>query len=230
MKFFPTYDGGYLVSSRLPVDTISLRSPGWLFQAKAVTSTLEYALEYDRLKGARFILRGILSLKDVLWRTVKGRTARNRNHLIAFSASENAYAFDPRWMDKRMSALSSVIVQLSDKADITERRRNNYQVLLEALSGIPQSKPLFPNLKDGVIPYLFPLLVEEPDRVFPSLRAVGVPALRFGEVLWKSYDITTCPVTAHYCRHLLQFPIHQSLRSNELSWMISQIKEALMRS
>jgi dTDP-4-amino-4,6-dideoxygalactose transaminase len=175
-------------------------------------------------------LHGILSLKDVVWRKVKGRVTRNQNNRIGFSASENAYAFDPRWLDKRMSALSSAIVQMSNKADIIKRRRNNYETVLEALSGIPGSKPLFPNLDDGVVPYVFPLLVDEPDRVFPWLRTAGVPVLRFSEDLWKGYDISTCPVTAHYRRHLLQFPTHQSLQPNEIGWMISRIEDALTRS
>jgi dTDP-4-amino-4,6-dideoxygalactose transaminase len=230
MKFFPAYDGGYLVSPRLHVGEISLRSPGWLFEAKAISNTLEYSLGYERLPGARLFLRSILSLKDRLWRRRKSRRKNNQDNLVAFSVSENAYAFDPRWLDKRMSICSGLIIRLSSKAKIIERRRNNYETLLKALSGMPHSKPLFPYLNDGVVPYLFPLLVDEPDRVFPSLRATGVPVLRFGEDLWKGYDMATCPVTGHYSHHLLQFPTHQSLRPKEINWMISRIEEALMQS
>jgi len=107
---------------------------------------------------------------------------------------------------------------------IATRRRENYITLLEALTGLPGCYPLFARLPDGVIPYVFPLIVEEPEKFFKPLKNLGIPMIRFGEFLWQSVEANICPVSTSLSRQVFQFPCHQELTPEELDWMIREIR------
>ena len=100
-------------------------------------------------------------------------------------------------------------------------------MFLRELSGISGGTPLFPRLPEGVVPYVFPFHVDEPERVFSLLKQQGVPILRFGEYLWPGVDSSTCPVSIDFSRRIFQFPCHQELRHEEIAWMIARIRDAL---
>ena len=70
-------------------------------------------------------------------------------------------------------------------------------------------------------------LLDEPERVFPLLKAQGVPIIRFGEFLWPGVDAALCPNSADLSRRLFQFPCHQGLRPGELAWMITRLRQVL---
>jgi hypothetical protein len=83
-------------------------------------------------------------------------------------------------------------------------------------------------LPEGVFPYVFPLVTDEPERKFPALKNAGVPVIRFGEFLWESMDATTCPISVDLSRRVLQFPCHQELSLAEMTWMISEARNVLL--
>lgn len=228
MKFFPIYDGGCLVSRHASLRQIRLDAGGLAFEAKSTVNVLEYALEYGRLRAARYLLKAAFALKDVVWRGIKSRRSESNAHAIGPGASDGEYAFDPKWLTARMSGVSRFILRTASRSRIIVRRRQNFSLLLHELSGIPGATPLFPRLPEGVVPYVFPLLVDAPERVFPTLKQQGVPILRFGEYLWRGVDASVCPVAAEFSRRLLQFPCHQELRQTELAWMITRVREALL--
>ena len=111
---------------------------------------------------------------------------------------------------------------------IVDRRIRNYRWLSEALATLPNSKRLFPDLPEGVVPYVFPLLVEQVDPAFVNLRKRGVPLMRW-EFLDEGVDSDTCNTSCHYSRHLVQIPCHQELRQEELEWMVDNIRQELSR-
>jgi dTDP-4-amino-4,6-dideoxygalactose transaminase len=227
MKFFPIYDGGCLVSPQHRVDLIPQTAGGWRFQVKTALNSLEHSLAYRRLGPARVILYPPLWLKDFLWQRSKQLAPHNGAPDLGPGASDGAYAFDPRWLDTPMSISSKIMLSLSNKSRIIARRRSYYQMLLDGLSDLRGVHPLFPALAEDVVPYVFPLLVDEPERVFPVLKHEGVPILRFGEFLWDGVDSRTCPVAADLSRRLFQFPCHQELRADEIEWMIRRVRAAL---
>ncbi|MGH8729152.1 MAG: aminotransferase class I/II-fold pyridoxal phosphate-dependent enzyme [Burkholderiales bacterium] len=216
-KFFPTYDGGCLVSSRNTLDRVSLRSAGLAFDAKAAANALEYALEHGRLKWLSPIVALPLKVKDRLWHSVKGDAP------IGPDSSDGGYGFDSAWVNKRASLAARIITATASLPRIYDLRRAHYLRLHEALRNLSGAEPLFHDLPEGIAPYVYPLKVAEPDRVFPALKHLGVPILRFGEYLTPEMPPETCPQTAEFSRKLLQFPCHQELTEDELDWMIDCI-------
>lgn len=226
MKFFPVIDGGCLVSSRRRLDEIRTLPAGLGFELKAAINTLEQALHYGRLAWLGVLVKLPIRIKDALWGALKALGPKGVAANLAPAASSGGRQFDAMWVDKRMSVASRLILGWASKARIVSRRREHYRRMLGALRDLPGGRPLFPELPAGVVPYVFPVLVDDPDRVFPALKRQGVPMLRWEE-LAEGVDGSVCPVSARFSRCLLQFPIHEELSAEELEWMIAQIRSVL---
>ena len=216
MKFFPIYEGGCLVSARHPLETPEPVSAGLGFEAKAALNALENSFAYGRLPLIRAALWLPMQLKAALWRVVK----RGNAPALAPSSSDSSFEFDPRWLDKRSSLFSRQVMQRASHARIVALRRSHYQQLQQALAGLPGCRPLFAALPDGACPWMFPLLVDQPEPLFARLRKAGVPLTRFAETLWPGSSV--CANSVYLSRHVLAFPCHQELRAEELAWIIRE--------
>jgi dTDP-4-amino-4,6-dideoxygalactose transaminase len=227
-KFFPIYDGGCIAVGGTGGCAQILQHPAIAFQFKAAINTVETAFRYRRLGGARHLVQPLLWFKDIVWRAIK-RIAGNRmaQLSVAPSSAEGGTSFEPQWMDKRMSLPSRLLMQSASFGRIISRRRKHYQRLLDACIDIPGCHPLFPVLPEKVVPYAFPLLIDEPERVFALLKQAGVPIIRFGETLWPGVNESTCANSVEFSRKVFQFPCHQELNQGELEWMIDTIRRTL---
>ena len=236
MKFFPIYDGGYLISAKRSITDIELQSAGLLFEAKGAWTIVGRGVDYRRFRLGRCFLRlpyAVRRLTKRLFKRGEGESAALRpGHAQPiyrfggyFSGREGEY--DPAWIHVRMSLVSRLVVGITAKSRVADRRRRNYQILLERLAGLPKCRPLFPILPDTVVPYVFPLVVGDPHEVFPALKRARVPISRFGEYPWRDFRGAEFPEAAGLSREVFQFPCHQEIRPRELDWMIATIRRVL---
>lgn len=226
MKFFPIYEGGCLVSSRHSLASIPLHSAGLGFEAKVTLNTLEDGFGYQRLGMIRTLLRLPMGLKNFLWGQIKTRKP-DAPRSLAPGSSEGGFGFDPAWLDKQSSYFSRLMLRVVSRNRMATLRQKNYLKLQAALSGLPGCRPLYATLPANVFPWVFPLLTDDPQPVFRTLKEAGVPVIRFGEFLWTGVDATVCANSVDLSRRVLQFPCHQELHEKELDWMIDKIKDAL---
>jgi dTDP-4-amino-4,6-dideoxygalactose transaminase len=229
MKFFPVYEGGCLVSARHSLRGVALRSAGAGFEAKIALTTLENSFAYGRLPVVAALMRLPLVAKNTLWRALKARRADAPAPGLAPDSSDSSFDFDPRWLDKRSSLFSRLMLRLASGRRIGASRRRHYEALQMALAGLPGISPLFPALPDGVYPWVFPLLADTPARaagLCSALGQAGVPYVRFGQTLWPGVDAGLCPVSDDLSQRLVALPCHQALTAPELDWMIVQLRTA----
>jgi dTDP-4-amino-4,6-dideoxygalactose transaminase len=236
MKFFPICDGGYLISRRHRVDRIPTKSSGLRFSLKAAQTILGRSVQYKRLGPLRHVLTLSMQVKNSLGASMPrselavetsqapGQAQYNFDGYFSGLAGE----FDPAWIHTGMSSTSRAIIALTAKSRIYHGRRANYSTLQNALAGLPGCKPLYPELPRSLAPYVFPLLVDDPQKVFPALKRHGVPIARFGEYLWDGFDRSICPIAVEFSRRVLQFPCHQELTAEELAWMIGTIRQVML--
>jgi perosamine synthetase len=228
MKFFPIYEGGCLVSARHSLAPVQLRSAGPGFEAKAALAALEASFAYGRLGALRAMLALPLRLKSALWSALKARAASGGAATsLAPDSSDSSFNFDPHWVDKRSAWFSRLTVRYASRRRLVALRRRNYLELQAALGALPGCRPLYPALPDGACPWVFPLLVEQPEALFASLHAAGVPMVRFGAVLWPGVDASVCANSIELGRTLIALPCHQELNDAERSWMSATVRHAL---
>ncbi|HKE97078.1 MAG TPA: DegT/DnrJ/EryC1/StrS family aminotransferase, partial [Povalibacter sp.] len=222
MKFFPLSDGGCLVSFRRALAPPGMRPGGVLFQVKSLLNILERAGQWSQsmlLKGALAALAGLQ------------RVARRSNAQLAAKmtgqspgAASGGIDFESAWVHTRMSAPSRSILGLANHRRAIERRRRFYQQLGAALENAPGGRSLYPQLPEGVVPYVFPFVLAQPHSSFVELWKAGVPMYR-----WEDVARDHCPTARDYEQSLVQFPCHQELTDEQAEWLALTIRAVLER-
>ena len=103
-------------------------------------------------------------------------------------------------------------------------RRENYQYWVETVAGLPGCRALLPKLALDCVPYMFPLLLDSPQRHFHLLKLLGLPVWR-----WDDMAISACEVAATYRLNLLHLPCHQELTLTQMEWMAQVVRQVLTR-
>jgi CelD/BcsL family acetyltransferase involved in cellulose biosynthesis len=219
-KFHPCADGGELQANRGAPLPPALPGPGAWAQLRAV---------WHAVRGLRPVRRGL-------------DAAAAAQELAALAAqpagdgleSQSAYERpSPQYLagEERQAALPSSrwIVAHSDPARLASRRRQRFQQWLEAVRTLVGCRPLYPQLPAGDVPYMFPLLVDEPARHFMPLK-------RLGFTLWR-WDNMALPLGSPPCAlsqrlrlGLFQLPCHQELDDTEMAWMTAALRAQLSTS
>lgn len=228
MKFLPAYEGGVLVSARRGLDRVALRSAGAAFEAKIALNSLERGFDYGRLALLRAALWAPLALKEAWWKRRTrhaGATAATAAPALAPSSSDSSFELDPAWIDKRSSLFTRVLTRVVSTGRIASLRRAHYLRLDTQLRGLPGLQPLHPALPDGVCPWVYPFVADDPDTLATRLGAAGVPVVRFGRPLWQGVDAATCPNAARLSQRVLALPCHQELQPEELDWLIATVRK-----
>jgi len=223
MKFFPVYEGGCLVSSRHDIGSLELNSAGLGFEVKATFNALEKSFSFGRMAGLKAALSAPMWLKNFLWSQVK-RSTPSKSISLGPGSSDGGFNFDPKWLMTRASLFSRVMINTVPTEPIARKRRENYQMLLEALSDVPHFRPLFPDLPENVVPYVFPMVSENLPTLFPVLKNAGVPIIRFAEYLTEGVDASVCASSVALSTHCMQLPCHQDLKPEELQWIIEKFR------
>jgi dTDP-4-amino-4,6-dideoxygalactose transaminase len=138
-------------------------------------------------------------------------------------SAAGGYKFRSRWTDIGMSWPSTSLLSLLSSERCIESRRANFIRYLENLGDTPGGRALYCRLPEDVVPYVFPYLIENPSSVFPELKRRRVPLLR-----WEHAETTECAVSASYSQSLLFIPCHQELTPEDVDWISTQIREALL--
>ena len=227
-KFLPVPDGGCLISSRDNMENVRLHGQSVVENIKGLWDCLEDAVYYKRLSPIAPFLALAKTTRSIA-RSLRPAGAADRRGSAnsinpAYATSGIPGKFDARWIDVRASAVTRAIGHMTAGAMNVDRRRHNYWALLEGLAGLTGCRPIKSTLPEGVVPYMFPLWIDDLDRLFPRLEDAAVPMLRFGQFLWPEMAEDECPISAALSRHLIQLPCHQNLTDDEIRWVIEQVR------
>ena len=215
-KFFPSPDGGLLCSA----DATRLQ---------AVTTQPVGAK--DELRGIWHSLQKMRASKpalsadsvDVALDEVCSAPENFGQERIADYASPSVL-FSPSLIDRQSLRTSRLLTRHTPVVDLARYRLANYRRLALAFSDTPGASPLYPELADDAVPYMFPLRIATPKPHFFWLKQLGVPIWR-----WDEMARSDCPVATDYRLHLLHLPCHQSLTEAQLDWMIAAVRKTLQR-
>ena len=220
-KFLPIFDGGRLRLNRNARDF------------------------YPRLafEGPLFTLRVAKNLIDD-WRRPVPPLSAQLNHLSHAEESEGAQraekgrpsrqgplhvqpkdvSFLPWMADFPMSRLSKHLLCHFPISDIASRRRNNYSYLVEKVSLVEGAEPMFPDLPDGVVPWVLPLALGQRPNLHKSMRSLGIPAVTWGAVRHPQISADEFPEADFLYEHLAFLPIHQDLQRPHLDLIAEAVK------
>jgi len=127
--------------------------------------------------------------------------------------------FDRSKVNIDISSLSLNLLPRLDYCRIRQKRRTNFQLLLESLEG--RATLLFTDLPEGVCPLFFPILVPDKARAARILEHHGIRAIEF----WNQGDPEAAGSSDvdFLRRHVLEIPIHQDVKPKHAAYMAQQI-------
>lgn len=229
-KFFPVMEGGCLASARHQLRGGPVRARSLGNELKNVGDVLETAVRFRRLPGVNAGLASLFALKEAFQHRDGGvaellpdNSAKVpdilREGLADFEGDSLVWAkpnCGTRWLCTH-----------TNRERIIAFRRRNYQRLIQQLSDTPGARPLFPVLSEGCAPYVFPLIVEDPDRYYQRFRASGVPVFRW-DWRWPDTPEEEGDAGAQWARQVFQIGCHQDLGLDDIDSIVNTIK-ALLR-
>ena len=228
-KFFPVFDGGCLISPTVASDRVATREQGMGANLRAVLTMCQDAVGFGRLPALRPFVDGLKAVRDRL--PAREAEADGSSAEVSGNPAEDNSGgfgeFDGAWIDKKPMVISRAVIGTFSKGYVIARRRRNYEALLHGLENLPGCRPLNPELPDDVVPYMFPIWIDDLDGVFPRLEDAAVPMQRFGQFLAPGIDESVCEVSARRSHHSLQLPCHQALSETDLALIIDRVRRAV---
>jgi dTDP-4-amino-4,6-dideoxygalactose transaminase len=228
-KFFPVFDGGCLISPTISADRVATQEQGAGANLKAVLTLSQDAIGFGRLPALRPFVDGLKAVRN-LARGAATEVDESVAEASGNPAEDNSGGFDDfdgAWMDKKPMVVSRAVLGTFSKGYVIARRRQNYAALLHGLGDLPGCRPQFPELPDDVVPYMFPIWIDDLDAIFPCLEDEAVPMQRFGQFLAPGIDESVCEVSAQRSHHSVQLPCHQALSEADLALIIDRVRRAV---
>ena len=205
-KFFASENGGLLrgiaVDASLPRPVSSIRE-----ELKAVWRSLEKWAVYRR--------------KRLLHSEVEDSGFPCGTYTIKEDAGISRQ-YDPTMENVQALRWSRLTLRLSSIDRLSMARRRNYQAWLDAIATMPGCHPLFEALPESVVPYMFPLWLDNPERVFFRMKRAGMPIFR-----WDELAVSRCEVSGRARLSLIHLPCHQGIGKREMCWMVEVLRRSL---
>lgn len=216
-KFFPSADGGWLYAPEVAALRGGDTQPAsWLAELRGMKQRL------DAVGRLRVGPADIAALDGDLAALAEKAPVPGEDRQQQRPAQSPQYEIGA----ERRAALRSSrwVIGHSSLSNIIQRRQANYRRWLQVVAGLPGCRPLYPELPEPVVPYMFPLYIEHPMPHFHWLKQLAVPVWR-----WDEMAISVCPVAADYRLHLLHLPCHQALSDDEMEWLLAAVTKVLCR-
>lgn len=229
-KFLPVPEGGLLASAYHPIKRLQLTPQGFKAQLKGWIDVLELATKYRRLPGLNSIMAGIFWLKNPRNRL---QTVTVANAAPAATLPTPDAATLMRDSDMTRIALAPLgathtLKVLLPRGRIITRRQQNFATYAGYFANVRGAKPLFPLPGKAVAPYVFPLWVDDAERIYREIRAQALPVFRWDRI-WPGTPQLDSDVGPLWSQHVLQLLCHQDLSNadiNRTAFVILNLLEA----
>jgi dTDP-4-amino-4,6-dideoxygalactose transaminase len=218
-KQFAIFDGGILVVTKPSLrGQLQSRAPSLHLEARAAK------FAWDRRAHEANALLPETTTDD------SGRRAPATSSHSTDVSLERAVApwdasFNPRTEDLGMTRVSRWLLLHSPVAAIVSARNRHFGRLAERLDPMPGVVCMDGVAEKDGAPWVFPAIV--PGTVDPhrKLRALGIPAAAWDDVVHKSLDLEYRPDARFLYHHLMFLPCHQSLSEADLDELVARVEQ-----
>jgi perosamine synthetase len=211
-KFFPCADGGWLWCNDATPLPAQPGSPGVKAELRGLLHAVQQLREPARAPD-------IGSVADELSVLSGAHLPHGRDWTEHTAAPSCEYLAHDEGVGSL--AVSRWIQRHTNLGVVARQRRARYQQWAAAVSGLTGARALLPDLPPGVVPYMFPLLVDDPARAFYPLKRLGVPLWR-----WDDMAVSDCAVSRRYRQGVFHLPVHQAMSDGQMAWMLTAVCRA----
>jgi dTDP-4-amino-4,6-dideoxygalactose transaminase len=210
-KFFPVPEGGVLASAMTPIPALHLSAQGFKAELKAWADVIESAIKYGRFSGINWALKGVFRVKNAIGHA-KAKTIGTEEP----SATSMMLACDMDRISQAPLAAASTLKAILPRGQIVASRRRNFAIYARHFEHARGAHALFPSSSVEAVPYVFPLWVEDPHRIFHALREQELPVFRWDRI-WPGTPHHPHDVGPLWSHHVLQLLCHQNLSAADVT-------------
>ncbi|WP_300449988.1 DegT/DnrJ/EryC1/StrS family aminotransferase [Accumulibacter sp.] len=210
-KFFPIPEGGVLASARRPIPDLGLSPQGLKRQLKDWANVLESAIAHERLAGINRALACLFRLKGRF-----GQVKPESDRSVDPSATSMMRVCDMGRISHAPTTAARALKAILPRGQIITRRRRNFALYARHLGQVPGARPLFPHAAAEAVPYVFPLWVDDADRVYRALRERQFPVFRWDRI-WPDMPPVRDDLGPSWSHHVLQLLCHQDLSEEDIT-------------
>lgn len=226
-KFFPAVEGGCLVVRSESLALPTLNRPSFRSELRTIWNGLELGAAAGRLGVINSLVLVLVRLKTRL------RTDASPAPLDARAppgaAPSHFATIDAGRIDQEATAATRWAVQRIDVRHSASKRRQNYLLFARLLCNEERLRPLFPNLPEGAVPYVFPVLVDNPEPVYRALRARGVPLYRW-DIVWPGTPVFDGDAGTVWSTRVFQLCCHEDISAKDVELIANAVKHECQRS
>lgn len=209
-KTLPVPDGGALVVNRGEAPRFPKIVPSW----RTPLSNLASSLEVHFASHDNFLATSLISTFRTFARTLSSRVMGER-------VDVGSQDFDLTKANLAMSPIVHLLLRNQRYAEIVERRRHNFNLLLDRLQKF--TRPIFDHLPDGVCPLFYPLQVRDKQMIMDSLLARGIETVNFWSASHRILPEGLYPEVDHLRRSIVELPCHQDVSSDTMMRIADEI-------
>ena len=218
-KFAPSLAGGALGINlpELALPNSSMRAP--LGERLVITKRLVEQMAANAPQNA--FSRMLLWLEK---KRIDSKKSLGENSANTFPAPssfiDDPYLFREDLARAAMPGVCRRILESADWAAIADARQKNYRLWSALLERTSAVRRLWPGLSPSVVPWAFPVFLDDRLRHEQNLRGLGVPFFTFGEALHpalqKQADAARDDAHA-ISRRLMMLPVHANLTDDMIA-------------
>jgi len=153
-------------------------------------------------------------------RVARNKSAAPSSTMTSFASFvDDPYHFRDDLARAAMPAPCRYILESCDWEGIAKSRQNNYRLLSNLVQDGPMLRRVTPDLPDTVVPWAFPVFLENRAAHEQTLRQLGVPLFTFGEILHPALSAFSGRAgkdAEALSRHLLLLPVHAQCNSGDI--------------
>ena len=220
-KFFPVPEAGLLASATRPIPQLSLEALGLRAQVKGWVDVLEFAVDHDRLGGLNRLLSPIFNLKNH-----NSKTEPPDDDVDLSSELAMLRICDMGRIGNAPLGVSLMLNRGLSRGRIAARRRENFDRYAQYFSSVSGAQPAFPAMPEATAPYVFPLWVDDAERVYRSLRTRRLPVFRWDRI-WPGTPQRKGDVGPLWSEHVLQLLCHQDLSAADIEYTAGAVLDLL---
>jgi len=213
-KFLPVPEGGLLASAHRPIKKLQLTRQRLKAQLKGWIDVFELAARFKRFAGLNSTMSALFRLKNSKSKSqaqsqldVAGPDASIAASMMR-SCDMARIAQAPLWATMNLKAILP-------RGRIITRRQKNFACYAKHFASTEGARPLFALPSTAVAPYVFPLWVDDADRIYRTLMALGLPVFRWDRI-WTDTPLLEGDVGPQWSQHVLQLLCHQDLDNADI--------------
>ncbi len=217
-KFLPVPEAGLLASAHREIRPVSFKENALSRQLKGLVDVLELSARHGCLKPVDLPLRLLFDRKNA-----RKRVPDNGSAVPIDDADGMMRQCDMGRIEQAPLWISDSLSRRLPKGRNIAQRRANFAGYLAAFQASSMARPVRPALPEHAVPYVFPLWVEDCDRVYAEIRARKLPVFRWDRIWPGTPDIAGDTGSA-WSRHVLQLLCHQTLGTDDVLEISNEIK------